>query len=51
MEEMFYPSDDVIKRANIKDYDSLYKRSIEDREAFWAEEAEKLKWYKKWDSC
>ncbi len=50
MEEMFYPSDEVVKRANIKDYDSVFKRSIEDREGFWAEEAEKLQWYKKWDA-
>ena len=47
--EIYNPSDEVLNQANIKDYDSLYKRSIEDREGFWAEEAEKLDWYKKWD--
>ncbi len=49
MNEMFYPSEEVLKNANVKDYESIYKRSIEDREGFWAEEAEKLNWYKKWD--
>jgi acetyl-CoA synthetase len=47
--EFFYPSDEIKKNAIIKDYDSLYQRSITDREGFWAEQAETLEWYKKWD--
>ena len=47
--EVFYPPKNIVRRANVKDYDQLYKRSIEDREGFWAEQAKKLKWYKKWD--
>ncbi|MGD9897681.1 MAG: acetate--CoA ligase [Calditrichaceae bacterium] len=45
----FHPSSEVIEQAHIKDYESIYKRSIEDREGFWAEEAEKLGWYEKWN--
>jgi propionyl-CoA synthetase len=30
-------------------YDDVYKRSIDDKEAFWAEAAEGISWYKKWD--
>lgn len=31
-------------------YEELYKRSLEDPELFWAEQAEKyLSWYKEWD--
>jgi len=30
-------------------YEEYHKRSIEDKEGFWAEVAEKLHWYKKWD--
>ena len=30
-------------------YDDLYKRSLEDPEAFWGEAAEEITWYKKWD--
>ena len=48
--ELFNPTDEVVNQANIKDYDALYKRSIEDREGFWADEAEKLSWYKKWNT-
>ncbi len=47
--EVFYPSPEIVAQANVKDYDSLYERSIKDRESFWAEEAEKLEWFKKWD--
>ncbi len=47
--DIYHPSPEVVERAHIKDYDSLYKRSIEDREGFWAEQAENLEWFKKWD--
>ena len=47
--EVFYPSKEVIKNAIIKDYDKLYKSSIENREEFWAKEAKTLGWYRKWD--
>jgi acetyl-CoA synthetase len=47
--KFYYPSQDIIVNANVKDYDNLYKYSIEHREEFWAEQAGKLSWYKKWD--
>ena len=31
-------------------YNALYQRSIQDPEAFWAEAAGDLHWFKKWDS-
>ena len=45
-DQFYYPSKEIIKRANVKDYDAMYKRSIEDREGFWADEAKKLDWSK-----
>ncbi len=33
-----------------KKYLGMYKRSIEDPEHFWAEEARKLDWFKTWDT-
>ena len=30
-------------------YKDFYRRSIDDKEAFWAEEAENLYWHRKWD--
>jgi acetyl-CoA synthetase len=47
--KVFKPKKEVIEKAHIKEYESLYKRSIEDREGFWAEQAENLEWYKKWN--
>jgi acetyl-CoA synthetase len=46
---MYYPSEDIIENANVKEYEKLYKHSIENRDAFWAEQANHLSWYKKWD--
>ena len=46
--DVYHPSKEVIKNANVKDYEGLYKKSISDPQKFWANEAKKLKWYKKW---
>jgi acetyl-CoA synthetase len=45
----FDPLPEVIENAHVKDYDVLYQRSIQDRVGFWAEQAEQLDWFKKWD--
>ncbi|MEJ2634303.1 MAG: acetate--CoA ligase [Calditrichia bacterium] len=47
--ELYYPAPEVVESAYIKDYDSLYQKSIQNREKFWAEQAENLEWYKKWE--
>ncbi|HPG32418.1 MAG TPA: AMP-binding protein, partial [Lentimicrobium sp.] len=49
LKKIYEPSREVKKRATIKDYDKVYQTSVENREAFWATEAKKLEWYKKWD--
>ncbi len=46
---MYYPPKEIVKHAHIKNYEAVYQKSIEDREGFWADEAKKLEWYKKWD--
>ncbi len=45
---LYHPSKEIIKNANVKDYEKIYKQSIEDPEKFWAKEASQLEWYKKW---
>jgi acetyl-CoA synthetase len=45
----FYPSKDITENANVKEYDKLYKYSIQEREKFWAEQASSLYWHKPWD--
>ena len=47
--DIYYPIDSIVENANVKEYDEMYKRSIEDREGFWEEQANNLEWYKKWD--
>lgn len=47
---MFFPDESVIENATIKNYEELYQYSIENREAFWSEQAEQLHWFRKWDS-
>jgi propionyl-CoA synthetase len=32
-----------------KSYDEAYRRSLDDRERFWGDAADKVQWYKKWD--
>ncbi len=47
--EFYYPSQRITEAANVKEYEALYKRSLEDPEGFWGEQAAELEWYKKWD--
>ncbi|MFC1509374.1 acetate--CoA ligase [Candidatus Omnitrophota bacterium] len=35
--------------SSMEQYDEMYKRSIEDPDGFWSEQAETLDWSKKWD--
>jgi acetyl-CoA synthetase len=48
-QEWYYPSEEIVKNAYIPDYDAVYKKAQQDPEAFWAEQAEKLHWFRKWD--
>src|SRR5215813_76099 len=48
-QDWYYPSEDVVKNAIIPDYEAVYKKAQQDPQAFWAEQAEQLVWYKKWD--
>lgn len=49
----FPPPKEFSERAlikSMKEYEQIYRRSIEDPEGFWSEMAEKnLTWFKKWD--
>ncbi len=49
VKEKYEPPKDVVERAWIKDYESLYQESLKDREAFWEKIAQELHWFKKWD--
>lgn len=51
-DRVFKASEDFKKKAfvdSLSDFESDYKKSIKDPEGFWAEQAEKFEWQKKWD--
>ena len=50
--KVFKPDYRDSKKSHIPDmtvYKGLYDKSVRDPESFWAEQAERLDWYKKWD--
>lgn len=40
----------TLQIKSIEEYHSAYKKSVEDPEGFWAEQAESFTWFKKWDT-
>jgi len=49
---IFEPPPSLNKEAHVKslvEYGEIYKRSIEDPEGFWADKADQLEWFTKWD--
>ena len=52
-ENVFHPSAQWSAHAHIKNmdqYQEIYDSSLQDRDAFWANIAERITWYKKWDT-
>src|SRR5215204_874523 len=47
--EVYYPSQDVVDQAILKDWEALTESARKDPAAFWEEEAEELEWFQKWD--
>jgi acetyl-CoA synthetase len=49
----FPPPPEFAKHAHIKslaEYEQLYRRAADDPEGFWAEQAEALSWFRRWDN-
>jgi len=52
-EKLFKPLKELSQKAHIgslDEYNNEYNRSIKDQNLFWEEKAERINWYKKWDS-
>ena len=45
----FPPSPEFVAQANVRD-PSVYQRAHDDPEGFWAEAANRLDWFKRWDT-
>ena len=49
----FPPPDQFARQARVQstdEYRQMYRRSLDDPEGFWAEQANELRWQKRWDS-
>ncbi len=44
----YHPSQSVLERARVKNYEELYQKSIENPETFWENEAQELEWFEPW---
>ena len=52
-EKLFKPLKELSQKAHVgslEEYNNEYDRSIKDQNLFWEEKAERISWYKKWDS-
>ncbi len=47
--ELFIPSDDVLRRATVANWDELAAKAGHDLEGFWAAEASELHWFTHWE--
>jgi acetyl-CoA synthetase len=47
--DVYFPPPQLVSGAYVKEYEALYQRSIEDPQGFWAEQADELEWFKRWD--
>lgn len=47
--DVYYPSEEIINNAHIKNWDTLSKEATENYEGFWGKRAEELHWFNKWD--
>ena len=46
VEEKINPPAHILEEAHIKDYESIYQRSVKDPEGFWTEAAQDITWFK-----
>jgi acetyl-CoA synthetase len=44
----FQPPPDLVRQANLPDYEAAYRSSIEDPEGFWGRVASELHWFSPW---
>jgi len=47
--EVFYPADDVLRHAHVKNWDEMAAAAGKDPEGFWAKEANELHWFEHWE--
>ena len=48
--EVYWPSQDVIREANVPDWEAVARRAARDLPGFWEEQARELEWQATWSS-
>ena len=48
--DVYYPSEEVIDKAHVKDWEKLRSEAEADYKKFWEERANELEWFEKWDT-
>jgi acetyl-CoA synthetase len=46
--EVYFPSTDIVKNANVPDREAFRREAAENLEAYWARRASELEWYQPW---
>jgi acetyl-CoA synthetase len=46
---MYNPPNWKMQKPNSKDHETVYRQSLENPEKYWADQAEELNWFKKWE--
>ena len=46
--EIFYPSNDILKNARVRDWEAISTQAELNMEGFWAKEASELHWFEPW---
>lgn len=50
VDDWYHPSDEVLAKAIVKDYEALYAEADADPLTFWHKRAQTLSWYSEWDT-
>jgi acetyl-CoA synthetase len=45
----YFPDTELVAQAHVKDYETLYRKSMADPQSLWAERAAELEWYQPWE--
>ncbi|MFZ1978607.1 MAG: acetyl-coenzyme A synthetase N-terminal domain-containing protein, partial [Bacteroidota bacterium] len=46
--EIFYPSEEVLDSARVRDWEIIRSEAAQDLQGFWAKEAAELHWFAPW---
>ncbi len=47
--EVYYPADEIVRRAHVQDWTTMAAAAERDLEGFWEKEAKELHWFEPWD--